>query len=180
MPVRTERLDLIPGTPLMLEAELVGREALQDRLGVAVPDTWPPPLFDAPAVEWALARLRRDDGFDTWGFHYFVLRERPGGKGPVAVGAGGYKGAPSDGAVEVAYSVLPDFQRRGFATEAAGGLVEGAFEDERVLRVVAETFPALIPSIGVLVKLGFRFVGPGSEDGAIRYQLDRPETRVPY
>jgi len=174
MPIRTERLDLIPGTQALLEAELVGREAVQELLGIAVPKAWPPPLFDAPAVEWTLAQLSRDDGFGTWGFHYFVLRELPGGGGPGAVGAGGYKGAPADGAVEVDYSVLPEFQRRGFATEAAGGLVDRAFEDEGVQRVIAETLPGLIPSIGVLVKLGFRFVGQGSEEGAIRYQLDRP------
>jgi len=178
MLIQTTRLDLIPGTALMLEAELIGRAAVQEQLGVTVPEDWPPPLFDARAVEWALARLRESDAFGNWGFRYFVLRKGSGGAGAVAVGAGGYKGAPADGAVEVSYSVLPEFQRRGFATEAAGGLAERAFEDERVDRVIAETLPELIPSIGVLVKLGFRCVGQGSEEGAVRYQLDRPRPEM--
>lgn len=45
--------------------------------------------------------------------------------------------------------------------------------DSAVDVVVAETLPDLVPSIGVLDKLGFTFVGGGSEAGVVRYQLLR-------
>ena len=37
---------------------------------------------------------------------------------------------------------------------------------------MAETLPELTASIRVLEKNGFRFAGPGSEDGVIRYELE--------
>ena len=39
MPIRTERLDLIPGTTKILEAELRGRAPLAELLGVEVPES---------------------------------------------------------------------------------------------------------------------------------------------
>jgi RimJ/RimL family protein N-acetyltransferase len=43
--------------------------------------------------------------------------------------------------------------------------------------VTAETLPELTPSIGVLLKCGFRLEGEGSEPGVIRYQLTRDDFR---
>jgi RimJ/RimL family protein N-acetyltransferase len=36
--------------------------------------------------------------------------------------------------------------------------------------VILETLPDLTPSIGVLEKCGFRFIGEGSESGVVRYE----------
>ena len=92
------------------------------------------------------------------------------------VGAGGYKGRPSpEGTVEIGYSIVPEYQRRGLATEAAAALVARAFCDTRVNRVIAETLPKLAPSIGVLRKNGFRLIGEGSEPEVIRFELTRAE-----
>jgi RimJ/RimL family protein N-acetyltransferase len=41
--------------------------------------------------------------------------------------------------------------------------------------VIAETYPSLIASIGVLRKCGFQLVGEGSEPRVIRFELTRPE-----
>ena len=43
--------------------------------------------------------------------------------------------------------------------------------------MIAETLPGLMPSIGVLRKCGFRFIGDGSEPGVIRYELTRDDLR---
>jgi len=162
---------LIPGTAELLRAELEGRGRLEEVLGVTVPDAWPPELYDHEAVSWTLGQLEADPDHERWGFYYFVLRNS--GSGPLVVGAGGYKGPPSRGAVEIGYSVLPEFQRRGLATEAALGLVSHGFAEQSVGLVVAETLTGLEPSIGVLRKLGFSLEGEGSEPGVIRYQLER-------
>jgi [ribosomal protein S5]-alanine N-acetyltransferase len=166
--IRTERLDLIPGTAGLLRAELQGREALARRLGLEVPATWPPELFDRPAVEWTLARLEEDPGSAGWWLHYFV--HRASGR---VVGCGGYKGPPVEGAVEIGYSILEEHRRRGFATEATLGLVARAFEQEEVGRVVTETLPELGASIRVLERAGFRLVGEGSDPGTIRFEISR-------
>ena len=166
--IRTARLDLLPATPALARADLAGREALAAALGVEVPGTWPPDLFDAPAIEYALKRLEADPRQAGWWYYYVVLRAEA-----VLVGIVGYKGPPVDGTVEIGYGVLAEHQRCGYATEASAALVARAFERPDVDRVVAETLPELAPSIGVMERLGFAFVGEGSEPGVIRYALER-------
>jgi len=80
--------------------------------------------------------------------------------------------------VEVGYGVLPGFRRQGYATEAAQGLIAHAFAHPEVALVIAETLPDLFPSIGVLRKIGFVYVGEGSEPGVVRYELRRADTHV--
>lgn len=170
--LETERLELVPGTSTMLCADLAGPAALADALGVDVPASWPPDLYDEPAIRFMLNALDAQPDFAAWGFHYFVLR--PGAEGAnarTAVGVGGFKGPPVDGTVEIGYSILPEFRRRGLATEAVRALLDRSFADPRVRRVVAETLPELRPSIGVLEKVGMRQIGPGSEPGVIRFEL---------
>ena len=170
--ISTPRLELVSATIACLEAELEGRASLARRLGVEVPDTWPPRLYDLDAITWCLRSLTDNPEFQTWGMRYFVLRDDARG---VAIGAGGYKGPSSDsGVVEIGYSILSKYERRGFASEAVDGLVRRAFEATNVTRVIAETLPDLIPSIRVLERTGFDFAGPGGEPGVIRYKRDRP------
>ena len=165
----TARLDLLPATPAFVRADLAGRDALADALGVAVPEGGPPELFDEPALRFTLDRLEAGPEQAGWWLYYVLLRE-----GSMLVGVAGYKGPPAEGAVEIGYSVLPEHQRKGYAAEAAAALVARAFERADVRRVIAETLPELAPSIGVLEKLGFALVGEGSEPGVICYALERP------
>jgi ribosomal-protein-alanine N-acetyltransferase len=126
-------------------------------------------------VKYSLNHLLTHPEAETWGTYLFVER----GADPQRrrlVGFGGFKGAPAvDGSVEIGYSVVPECQRRGLATEAVLGFLAHAFGDQRVNRVVAETFPELVPSQGVLAKAGFTFIGPGSEPGVLRFALTRDE-----
>ncbi len=58
----------------------------------------------------------------------------------------------------------------GYATEAVAALLEWAFSHSEVKRIIAETYPTLTESIGVMEKNGFRFIGGGSGPGIIRYE----------
>lgn len=172
MSIRTARLDLVPATAAALRIELESPDQLGPHLGAHVPEGWPPELYDESAVRYTLQRLLDRPEEADWGFHYFLLRDDGHESGRVLVGCGGFKGAPwDDGTVEVGYSVVEQFRRRGIASEAVQGMVAHAFNDERVRRVIAETYPHLKPSIGVLQKCGFAFIGSGSEPGIIRYEL---------
>lgn len=174
MLLRTPRLRLQVATPELARADLAGREELARALGVEIPAHWPPELYDQPAIEYSLARLEQG-GSAEWTY-YYMIREDLGAAGPIAAGIIGYKGPPSsDGSVEVGYSVLPSHRRIGLATEGVAALVDWAFGNPAVNRVLAETLPALLPSIGVLEKGGFRLIGPGSEPGVIRFELNRAD-----
>ncbi len=79
----------------------------------------------------------------------------------------------AEGTVEVGYSVVPEYRRRGYATEATRAMIKHAFADAAVRRVIAHALPELVSSIGVLEKSLFAYAGPGSEPGAIRFVLER-------
>ena len=172
--IATERLELIPSTPATVRAALEGQGALASALGAAVPATWPPEFLDPPALEWTLERLEGAPTADHWWLYFIVLRTTPEGR--TVIGTAGYKGPPDDeGTVEVGYGIVRDRQRRGYGSEAARALVGNAFSRPAVRRVIAETYPELIGSIGVLRSCGFRHIGEGSEPGVIRYELARAE-----
>ena len=169
----TKRLELRPATTALLMAELRGAAALAVELQATVPSSWPPELYDDHATRWALGMLERGERDAERYLLYYFLESGVAG-GPSAVGLGGFKGPPVDGRVEIGYSILAEHRRRGLASEAVGGLIGFAFEDGRVDEVVAETFPHLVASLGVLEKHRFRLVGESAaEPGAVRYALGR-------
>jgi RimJ/RimL family protein N-acetyltransferase len=168
--IRTERLILFPATIELLEAERDPHGEFSDLLQAEVASPWPPPLNDEASRAWMIDLLRTVPEPGRWGMYYFLLRRE--GALPIAIGNGGYKGPPSaEGTVEIGYSIVESYQRRGLGAEAATGLVRHAFEDPVVKSVIAETFPHLAGSIGVLRKVGFTRRGEGSEPGAIRFEL---------
>jgi [ribosomal protein S5]-alanine N-acetyltransferase len=122
-----------------------------------------------------LEHLRASAGgpADPWRFGFAVVHEET----RLAIGLASFKGSPdADGGVEIAYGIAPDFQGRGYATEAARYLVEFALANDRVRTLRAHTEPAENPSTGVLRKCGFRLVGEvvDPEDGPVwRWQRGR-------
>jgi RimJ/RimL family protein N-acetyltransferase len=64
-------------------------------------------------------------------------------------------------------------QRNGFASEAVKGLLEWAFKQPNVDRVIAETLTDGFHSQKVLKNNGFTFIGEGSEPGVIRFELKK-------
>jgi [ribosomal protein S5]-alanine N-acetyltransferase len=115
-------------------------------------------------IEWVLRSIEVNAPADPWHFYYLLLRESR-----TLIGTCGFKAAPdADGRVEVGYSVLEQFRRRGLATEAVQALMQAAFE-AGASEIAAETYPSLLPSLRVMEKCGMTLVGDGSETGTIRY-----------
>lgn len=170
MVLNTPRLRLVGATPAMLRAEGDDHTRFGELLNARIPASWPPELYDDGARLWTLNAVESTPEHAGWWMYYVVLD----GPEPELAGVAGYKGPPDDdGTVEVGYGVLTEHRRRGYATEATAALVERAFGHPHVTRVIAETMPELVPSIGVLEKLGFTLEGEGSEPGVIRYTLPR-------
>jgi len=63
------------------------------------------------------------------------------------------------GQVEVGYLCRPKWQGRGLVGEALGALIDHAFDDPTVRRIVADTDPENAPSNHVLERLGFTLEG---------------------
>ena len=167
--VKSQRLNLVAATPELIEKDIKSRDLLSEALGVSIPKSWPPDLYGPRAMQFALAQLG-DRSEKGWSFWYLLTNDNPA----ELVGICGFKGRPDAlGTVEIGYSILADYQRRGFASEAVAALVGWAFSQHNVIEVCAETLPHLVQSIGVLKKNGFEFTGAGSEAGVIRYAVKR-------
>jgi RimJ/RimL family protein N-acetyltransferase len=114
--------------------------------------------------------------FAAW---YWVLCDPKAGS-RVLIGNGGVLGAESGpDTVVLGYSVLEEYQNRGYATEAVRALVLEIFSRPGIRRIIATTYPDLIASIRVLEKNGFTRsnrapAGTSGEEGTVRYVLGKP------
>jgi RimJ/RimL family protein N-acetyltransferase len=164
----TARLRLLAGTLELATAELEDRERFGTLLQADVPPGWPPEsLRDALPFFRDLFRAHPDwIGWLGW----YALLKTP--SKPVLCGSVGFKG-PVDlaGMVEIGYSLLPEFQHAGLATEMVRGLLHWARRHPEVQAIEAETMPDNLPSIRVLERTGFETKGQGLEPGSIRYRL---------
>jgi RimJ/RimL family protein N-acetyltransferase len=162
--VETARLRLVPATVELVDADLDGR--IGQALAADVPADWPPEFHGEQQLRFTRQALAEPDAAGWWS-HYVVVADPP-----TVVGTCGYKGPPQDGTVEVGYSVVPSWQRRGLATEATRGLVEEAWR-RGADRVVAHTLPDRAPSIALLRNAGFAPADP-PEPGVLAFAILRP------
>jgi ribosomal-protein-alanine N-acetyltransferase len=146
--VRTERLHLVPCTPGIVRVMMESPHELAPLFRATVPDGWPTPDLKE-ASSFFLARLEEDPLAYVW-LIWVILSEEDRS----VVGDIGFKGKPDDeGTVEIGYSIIPSFRRRGFAVEAAQGLVKWAAETGEVKTIVAECDRSNTASTRVLEKL---------------------------
>ena len=87
---------------------------------------------------------------------------------PTVVPWGALKGDPSDTLLSpeigLFWGILPEHRRRGYATEAAGALIDYLFRELKARQVVATTEHNNIASQRTMEKLGMRlFHNPNSE-----------------
>lgn len=85
------------------------------------------------------------------------------------VGSAGFKGAPKDGKVEIAYGTFPQFRQQGIGTEICRQLVLLALNTAPSIRILARTLPEENHSVKILRKNGFELLGTvwDEEDGNV-------------
>lgn len=159
-PIRTPRLDLVPLSVAFLAASVDGRREDAERLlGATVPETWPD---DLALVGVRLAELREDPSLAPWLLRAIVHRDTR-----TMVGHAGFHTRPgppyleewAPGGVELGYTVFEPFRRRGFAREAARGLLEWAASTQGVRRFVMSIRPDNAASRRIADALGFVRIG---------------------
>ncbi|MDK2915852.1 MAG: hypothetical protein PWR25_409 [Euryarchaeota archaeon] len=178
--IHTEHLDLIPATVEILTADRDDRRELARLLDAAVPETWPPSLLDNETLD-AFIQMAAEGGDPLFAAWYWVLDDPAAGERTL-IGTGGTASPPRAGSggdtVLIGYSVLDEFQGRGYATEAVRHLIPTLFALPGVQQIEAATYPDISASIRVLEKNGFVQSGAGFEEGTVRYVLKKPEGSV--
>ncbi|MER3554597.1 MAG: hypothetical protein C4331_09685 [Meiothermus sp.] len=82
----------------------------------------------------------------------------------------GFKSLPNEsGTIELGYGANPAYQGRGYASEIAKALVDWAWTQPNVRRILADCRPDNLASIWVLEKTGFVRTGTrwDEEDGKL-------------
>lgn len=127
--------------------------------------------------------LTRDQSFDN--LVALIQRVDYSGYGPFAVTVAGSNAAigwagiqqlPGEACLEILFALVPTQWGRGYASEASRRLLCIAFDDLALQEVYATVHPENQASIRVLMRLGFKSVGPyvhklGDVEGVL-YRVD--------
>ena len=89
--------------------------------------------------------------WEMLGYGYYVCEEKATG---ALVGRVGFTNHPGWPAFELGWTIVPEYQGRGYATEAARMLLQYAFDELKQDRVTSLIHPDNAPSIKVAKKLG--------------------------
>jgi [ribosomal protein S5]-alanine N-acetyltransferase len=154
--LRTSHLTLQPYLPEQLLALIDGvakfEESMEMRSGDGLRDFF---VSEEVSPHW-LALLRMSSAADPWIFGFAVIHDDD----RRVIGGASFKGPPDEeGVVEIAYGIVPAYQNRGYATEAASALVGFARERVDVRTIRAHTLPEPNASTHVLTKCGFQQLG---------------------
>lgn len=150
MELLTERLILIPCTE---ESISIIRTSEEYEMG--------------PHINKYLEELKEDSTLLGWGVWFVINQENN-----TVIGDIGFKGKPnSENIVEIGYGIVPSAQGKGYATEAVQKLIDWAFSNKNINKIVAECLDENIPSIRVLEKLQMKRMG--SENNMLKWQLEK-------
>jgi len=175
MKLNLKLLILVPATLELLEAEKKSIEELASLLDVQKPFNWPPPLNDKNSQQFFMDYILKNENTPEWGMWFFILKNKSGNKN-ILIGNGGFKGLPNkEGDIEIGYSIIELYQNRGFASEAASGLIRWAFEDRQISSISANTLVGLEPSQKVLQKNNFLKERNTKHEGIVSYRLTRKQ-----
>lgn len=76
-----------------------------------------------------------------------------------------------DGTVEIGYGLRPSYWGRGYATESVRAMVDWAFDQPDVIKIIAGCDEINTASAGVLRKIGMKRLH--TKDGQISWELVR-------
>jgi RimJ/RimL family protein N-acetyltransferase len=153
--IETERLTLVPFDGALLDAlSDFNRERIERVLEASVHRAWPGPEF-RPLVQLVAAWVRNAP---EAGLRFRLVIHRTDN---VVIGDVSLLPTADAECDELSYAIAEPYRNRGFATEAAGALVQGALDAGNLRRVVASCERANPASVRVLEKLGMH---PSSGD----------------
>jgi len=172
--ITSERLELISSSAEHLKIELKTPELLTEKLNATVSPSWPSGEYDQDAMEFFLSCFENGgEAAEGW-YGWYAIKTDDNTNKRELVGSGGYFGPPDEhGTVEIGYSILPQWQRCGYASEMVNRLVEHANSFEKVAKIIAHTHPENKASVGVLLSCGFNEVGVDKETANLRFEYKK-------
>jgi RimJ/RimL family protein N-acetyltransferase len=159
--IHSDRLDLIPMTPIFLRASLAGNlRKAEEELQISLPIGWPGECADV--LELRLGQLDEDPSLQPWLLRAMKHRETGMMIGHIGCHTGpgaDYLIPFSPGGVEFGFTVFPEFRRQGYAREASIALMGWAKDSHGIRTFVLSIRPDNVPSQGLAAQLGFVRIG---------------------
>ncbi|NML21830.1 GNAT family N-acetyltransferase [Pseudoflavitalea sp. G-6-1-2] len=151
--IHTERLHIMPLSVAALELYLQGNNLFELKYGLAINDRLVAPEVRRFVHAITLPCMRKSPGDHYLFFTFWLVIEQSTG---IVVAELGFKGVPNPaGMVEIGYGTMPEARKKGFMTEAVGGLINWASTREDTKTILAETANSNTASMRVLQKNGF-------------------------
>jgi [ribosomal protein S5]-alanine N-acetyltransferase len=168
--IHTPNLTLQSCTIPHLQALIEGASAFESKFGVKVVEGY---LEFPEALPYSLKQLQ-SGAPETWMSYLFIHTADH-----ALIGMGGYKGAPdTEGMVEIGYGIAPAYRGRGYAREAAQGMIDYAFRQPAVEKVWAHALAEPNASVAVLKRCGLTMIEEleDPDEGKIwRWQLTKDQ-----
>jgi ribosomal-protein-alanine N-acetyltransferase len=166
--ISSKRLDLIPLTPVFLQASLRGvATTAETLLGLAIPSEW---FAEQSLIQLRLNDLQQNSSLQPWLLRAIGLRHQH-----MMVGHIGFHTQPgadysrelAPGGIEYGYTVFSASRRQGYAREACEALMQWAYQEHQITRFVVSIRPDNISSRRLAEQLGFKRIGShvDEEDG---------------
>ncbi len=148
-----------------IEAVLEGRQAAAETMeSLKLPPRWGGEKREDRLLRRRLEQMRQDPSLRPWLLRAMVTRTPD----RTMIGFINFHGRPDRrNAAELGYTVMPEFRRRGHATEAVKGMMDWAVREHGVTLFIVSISPDNAPSLAMAGKLGFLQVGTqmDEEDG---------------
>ena len=148
--LETARLLIVPFERELLRAAMRGAPELSRAVGLPVAPGFPNPDL-VQALPYQARSVERTPALSEWSGLMIHAAEQ------TVFGSLAFKGLPDrTGTVEIGYGIAESYWRQGYTSEAARAMVDWAFRQPGVRRVIAECLETNQGSIRVLEKLGMR------------------------
>ncbi|MEH2252035.1 GNAT family N-acetyltransferase [Nostoc sp.] len=153
--ITTQRLELLPCSLEVAQAAVIKNKSQVERLlRVKVPDDW----YASEVLDFfpMYAQMLIDDASGLGRGVWLMIQIADS----TLIGDLGFDGKPDQtGTVEMGYEVLSAYRQQGFAFEAVEALVNFAFTQSELKRIIAHFPDNHAASIRILEKLGMQQIG---------------------
>lgn len=148
--IKTNRLKLLPFTKEICEDVLLSSTSVLINSGINPAYGWPDleTLDTLPRIINNLSKVKSPSGFESW----MVLHKNDNS----LIGDIGFKGLPNEnGEIDLGYGIIASERGKGYAKEAAIGLIEWAFDQSEIQAITANCLRESIFSQKILIALNF-------------------------
>jgi ribosomal-protein-alanine N-acetyltransferase len=153
--VETNRLNIIPLNNEQLELYLQGNDKFEKEFKLANSGRKVSPEIKERVLRTILPAVKNSSDKNYFFYTFWTVIERSKN---IIVAELGFKGEPAvNGEIEIGYGTMYEQRENGYMTEAVGGMINWAKEQERVKYILAETDENNLASISVLQKNKFQF-----------------------